>query len=169
MSRFLRGLIVASAGALAIGVTVSVPAAAEPDDYDIFLDAGQACADFGLGIDVTPGNRNIREFTDDNGNVVRILDTGRGNDLVFTNDDSGDTFTLKSNGAVNQTTFHGDGTRTVVSTGHNVVILFPTDIPAGPSTKLYVGRLVYESDASNNFVLTSFSGRTTDICAQLDS
>ncbi len=124
---------------------------------------------FGLGIGIAAGNRNIKEFTDDNGNVVRLLETGRGNDLVFTNDNTGETFVLNSNGSVSDTTFHADSTRTVVNTGHNLVILFPTDVPAGPSTKLYVGRLVYESDADSNFVVTSFSGRTTDICAQLGS
>jgi hypothetical protein len=34
-------------------------------------------------------------------------------------------------------------TRTVQATGNNIVILFPTDSPAGPSTKLYTGRIVY--------------------------
>jgi hypothetical protein len=66
-----------------------------------------------------------------------------------------------------KTTTNADGTFTVQATGHNVVILFPTDVPAGPSTTLYTGRLVYTVDASNNFTVVSSSGPTTDICALL--
>lgn len=98
---------------------------------------------------------------------MRVLETGKGNELVFTNDDTGKSISLKSNGSVSNTTFNSGGMRTVEVMGHNVVILFPTDVPAGPSTKLYVGRLVYEADGSDNFVLKSVSGRATDICAQL--
>ena len=98
---------------------------------------------------------------------IRTIDAGRGNDLVFTDVDTGRTFSLEANGSVSRTTYNPDGTRTIASTGHNVVILFPTDEPAGPSTQLYVGRLVYTADDDNNFVLQSFAGTTTDICAAL--
>jgi hypothetical protein len=47
------------------------------------------------------------------------------------------------------------------------VIFFPTDIPAGPSTTLYVGQIVYTVDASGVFTLQSTSGTTTDLCALL--
>jgi len=30
-----------------------------------------------------------------------------------------------------------------ITIGHNVLILFPSDVPAGPSTTLYVGRVVF--------------------------
>jgi len=109
----------------------------------------------------------MREFTDQNGNVVRILAAGKGFDLTFTNLSSGETVELPSNGSVARTTINDDGTTTVESTGHNVLILFPTDIPAGPSTTLYVGRLVYTVDANGVFTVQSTSGPTTDICALL--
>ena len=60
-----------------------------------------------------------------------------------------------------------DGTTTVTSTGHNGLILFPTDVPAAPSTTQYVGRIVYTVDESGVFTLVSTSGRSTDICAAL--
>ena len=56
---------------------------------------------------------------------------------------------------------------TTVMTGHNILILFPTDIPAGPSTTLYVGRVVFTVDANGVYTLGSTSGRSTDICAAL--
>jgi hypothetical protein len=64
-------------------------------------------------------------------------------DLLASPLSNGNQITLPSNGSVMKTTFNADGTRTVQATGNNVVILFPTDTPAGPSTKLYTGRIVY--------------------------
>lgn len=164
----LARITAAAAGAAAILVTLAPPVAAAPEDYDIYLPAGTGC-EFALGIDVSGGHRIIRDFTDDDGNVVRTLETGKGSDLTFTNDATGVSISLRSNGSVRDTTYNSDGTRTVASIGHNVVILFPTDEPAGPSTKLYVGRLVYTADSAENFVVQSFSGGTTDICERLGS
>jgi hypothetical protein len=154
----------AVASALAVGTPVPV-AAAEPD-FSLDLEAGVACA-FPLHVEGTGDKRIMREFTDRNGNVVRLLSAGKGFTLTFTNDDTGESLTLQSNGSVERTTVNSDGTLTVVSTGHNVLILFPTDIPAGPSTTLYVGQIVYTVDASEVFTLQSTSGTTTDICALL--
>ena len=115
----------------------------------------------------TGDKRIMREFTDRNGNVVRTLAAGKGFTLTFTNLSTGNSLTLPSSGSVQRTTFNSDGTSTVVSTGHNVLIFFPTDIPAGPSTTLYVGQVVYTVDASGVFTLQSTSGRATDLCALL--
>ena len=154
----------AIAAALAVGTPVPV-SAAEPD-FSIELPAGVACA-FALGVEGTGDKRIMREFTDRNGNVVRTLAAGKGFTLTFTNLSTGKSLTLPSSGSVQRTTVNNDGTSTVVSTGHNVLILFPTDIPAGPSTTLYVGRVVYTVDASGVFTLQSTSGRATDLCALL--
>jgi hypothetical protein len=154
----------AVASALAVGTPVSVSAAASDVEFD--LPAGQACA-FPLHVVGTGDKRIMREFTDRNGNVVRTLAAGKGFTLTFTNVDTGESLTLPSSGSVQRTTVNSDGTSTVVSTGHNVLIFFPTDIPAGPSTTLYVGQVVYTVDASGVFTLQSTSGRTTDLCALL--
>jgi hypothetical protein len=45
--------------------------------------------------------------------------------------------------------------------------MFPTDIPAGPSTTLYVGQLVYTVDPAGVFTVESSRGNSTDICAEL--
>ena len=154
------------AAALAVGTPVPVSAAAP--DFSFDLDPGVACA-FALGVEGTGDKRIMREFTDRNGNVVRTLAAGKGFTLTFTNLSPGSSksLTLPSSGSVQRTTVNSDGTSTVVSTGHNVLILFPTDIPAGPSTTLYVGRIVYTVNASGVFTLQSTSGRATDLCALL--
>ena len=61
-----------------------------------------------------------------------------------------------------------DGTELHVATGHNGLILFPTDVPAGPTTTLYVGRIVFTVDPDTGvFELLSTAGRATDVCAAL--
>lgn len=162
----LAPLAAALALASALAVGTPVPVSAAPADLFFELDAGVACA-FPLRVEGTGDKRIMREFTDRNGNVVRLLAAGKGFTLTFTNLSTGNSLTLPSNGSVQRTTINSDGTQTVVSTGHNVLILFPTDIPAGPSTTLYVGQIVYTVDASGVFTLQSTSGTTTDLCALL--
>lgn len=108
---------------------------------------------------------NFKEFTDENGNLVRSLDTGTGSALRFTNLDNGKTISTKSNGAVSQTRFNLDDSYTVSATGHNLLILFPSDIPAGPSTTLIKGRLVYTVDTEQVFTVQSINVNKTDLCA----
>jgi hypothetical protein len=141
--------------------------AGNQQDFVIELPAGSACEGFDLRIEGTGGNQVVKEFVDRNGNVVRVLSAGTGSALSFTNLSTAATFSLRSNGAVSQTTLNPDGSSTVTITGHNVVILFPTDVPAGPSTTLHVGRVVYTVDANEVFTVEQVSGETTDICAVL--
>jgi hypothetical protein len=160
--------LVAGVTALALGsaVAVATAAPASAQVFEIPLPAGTACA-FPLLIQGDGGKRIMREFTDQNGNVVRILEAGKGFELTFTNTSTGASIVFPSNGSVSRTTINADGTQTVQATGHNVVILFPSDFPAGPSTTLYEGRLVYTVDANLVFRVQSTSGQTTDICALL--
>ncbi len=154
--------------ALAVAVALALPAgAARAQEHDLELPAGEACS-FALGIDFGgSGKRVERDFYDAEGNLVRSLSAGVGSQLTFTNLANGETLALRANGAVMRTVFNADGSQTVTTTGHNVLILFPTDVPAGPSTTLYVGRVVYTVDAGGVFTLQSTSGRETDICAAL--
>ncbi|GGI44734.1 hypothetical protein GCM10010932_06100 [Agromyces flavus] len=146
-------------------MTAAGPASAA--DFDAVFPAGTAC-DFEVGVDISGGKLITREFTDSDGNLVRTLTAGRGTDLTFTNVDTGATVSLKGNGSVSSSTLNPDGSWTVRSTGHNVLILFPTDVPAGPSTTLYVGRVTHEVDAENVFTIVGSSGRTRDLCDELD-
>jgi hypothetical protein len=158
----VAALALASAAAVASGA----PASAAEGDIKYDLPAGTACA-FRLLVDGTGSKQITRTFTDQDGHVVRTIAAGKGFDLTFTNADSGESIGFPSNGSVMKTTTNADGTHTVQVTGHTVVILFPSDVPAGPSTTLYVGRLVYTVDANGVFTVVSSSGPTTDICALL--
>jgi hypothetical protein len=142
-------------------------AAAVAAPFHLEFPAGTACT-FGLAVDGTGGdNRATHTFVDANGNTVRVLSVGRGFQLTFTNLAGNGTLALPANGAVMDTVVNADGSQTVTLTGHNVLILFPSDVPAGPSTTLYVGRVVFTVDANGVFTLVSTSGRSTDICAAL--
>jgi hypothetical protein len=135
----------------------------------VVFPAGTACT-FDVSVDITGGSTVQRVFKDKNGNVVRMLFAGLGSQLTFTNVQSGTTLALKANGSVTQVTNNPDNTSTYVTTGHNVLILFPTDVPAGPSTTLYVGQVVFTIDnISGVFTLQRTSGKSADICAALSS
>jgi hypothetical protein len=149
-----------------VTVLGSASPATAADSTTIELPAGLAC-DFGLRIDISGGNQVSKEFVDKNGNVIRLLSAGKGSVLSFTNLSTGATFSTKTGGSVTHTTVNPDGSSTVTTTGHNVIILFPTDVPAGPSTTLYLGRVVYTVDNNGVFTVRQVSGRTTDICAVL--
>jgi hypothetical protein len=135
-------------------------------EHDVVFPAGTAC-DFDLAVDVAGGHQVEHIFVDANGNKVRTLSAGVGSQLTFTNLSTNATLALPANGAVTNTVFNADGSQTVTVTGHNVLILFPTDVPAGPSTTLYVGRVVFTIGVDQVFTLKSTSGKATDICAAL--
>jgi hypothetical protein len=159
------GLAVALITAAVLLVGAAGPAAAS--DYSLDFAPGVAC-EFGLGVDIdVVGPQNHREFTDKEGNVLWILSAGRGNTLTFQNQATDKTLSLMATGAVTRTIPHPDGSMTQILTGMNVLIMFPTDVPAGPSTTLYVGRVVVDFDASFNTTIRSTSGAATDICAAL--
>jgi hypothetical protein len=165
-SRKARHLVPALALASAVAVATAAPASAAPaahgrPDFTLpVLPAGQACAGFDVLLAGTGDKRAIKEH--DNG---VLIEAGNGWDLTFTNLSNGHSITLLSNGSVNKSLTIGDIT-TFQSTGKNVLILFPTDVPAGPSSTLYTGRLVYTVDnTSGVFTVVSSSGRTTDLCA----
>jgi hypothetical protein len=140
--------------------------AADPPDLVVDLPAGVACNDFDLRVEIR-GIQVVKEFMDQNGNVVRTLSAGKGSALVFIKLSTDATFSLKANGLVAHTTFNPDGSSTVALTGHNVLVLFPTDVPAEPSTTLHKGRVVYTVDTNAVFTVQQVSGKTTAICAAL--
>ena len=167
----MRRLATAVALALvALVVWASPSGAAKPapaPDFEVTFPAGVACADFDLTIQGTGGNRVYREFVDEDGNVVRSISAGTGSALTYINVTTGASMATRSNGAVMKTYYNPDGSYTQVATGHNVIILFPTDDPPGPSTTLYVGRVAYTIGTDGVFTLQSANGKSTDICAAL--
>ncbi|WP_139191814.1 hypothetical protein [Variovorax sp. CF079] len=156
-------LVRTAALGLAFGLGAAGPVAAET----LTLPAGLACS-FALQIDFSGTRPEVREFRDKDGNLVKTIQAGKGFQLTFTNLNNGTTLSLKTAGSVTKQTFNPDGTTTFVTTGHNVLILFPSDVPPGPTTTLTLGRVVFTVDNSTQvFTLLGTSGRTTDICAVL--
>jgi hypothetical protein len=160
-------LAVCASAALTGGLGLPSISAAETNP-DIVLPQGTACKDFALGLSIRGGNQVYREFVDRNGNVVRWLSAGKGNVQTFTNMTTGEELTIKTGGSVNHVTNNPDGSQTYTSTGHNVWILFPSDVPAGPSTTLYLGKVVFLVDPSTFFSqLQIAKAQEVDICAAL--
>ena len=158
------GLVV---GVMAAALGFASPAnAAGPPDFSFDLPAGLACS-FELRIEGWGGNQVYKEFMDKDGNVIRVLSAGTGSALTFTNLATSAALSTKSNGAVSHITLNPDGSITQTNTGHTILILFPTDTPSGPSTTLYVGRIVITIDTGGNYTLQRQSGNSVDICAAL--
>lgn len=162
VNRLRRLGVIAGAMAAVFGSSEQALAA----DFTLDFPAGLACS-FELRIDGTGGNQVYREFFDRNGDLVRSITAGTGSALTFTNVGTGSSLSTRSNGAVTQVTYNADGSSTFVTTGHNILILFPSDVPAGPTTTLYVGRVVFNADNAFNFTLLDHRGTATDICAAL--
>jgi hypothetical protein len=135
----------------------------------VLLPAGTGCPGFDLNVSWSGGNAHTKEFRDRNGDVVRIITAGKGFDITYTNVGSGEFVVVRTPGSVSKEVVNPDGTRTVTATGHNGLILFPSDVPAGPSTTHYTGRIVYTVDSDGVFTLVSTAGQERDICAELAS
>ena len=136
----------------------------------IVLPKGQACPDFGVTIDlISPDHRVSKTFFDKNGNPVRYLNAGQGNHFVFTNSASGVTLTVKTGGSVEHITPNPNGTQTWVTSGHELVVLFPSDTPRWALNHVIYRTLVFTFDPSSTTFLgiQSFTGKSIDICAAL--
>jgi hypothetical protein len=143
------------------------PSAAQAQVPVIDLPAGIACPGFDVRLEINGQVQVNRTFTDKNGNPIRAISAGRGSVLTFVNMQNGTSITLKTGGSVSRTTYNRDGSYTVTATGHNGLILFPTDVPAGPTTTLYLGKLVYSVDTSGITTVLQTTGKQVDICAVL--
>lgn len=140
--------------------------AADPPTV-IPLPAGSACS-FALDIAIFGDGRQLtKTFTDRDGRV-RTITAGTGSSLTFTNAETGASLSTRSNGSVTRTHANVDGSETRILTGHNALILFPTDTPAGPSTTVHSGRVVLSVGADGStFTVERVSGRQLDVCAAL--
>jgi hypothetical protein len=159
----------AAAAVSFLALVASTPAPAQsPPDAVVDLPAGVACTGFDLRIEIRgSGVQQNKTFMDRQGNPVRIISVGRGWQLSLINLNNGNSLVLRPNGSGAHTKFNPDGSQTVTLTGHNVLIMFPTDVPAGPSTTLYVGRVLYTVGTDGVFTIKQVSGTGTDICAAI--
>jgi hypothetical protein len=169
----VKGLI-AMGCVLALGLLASASAFAVKPTREpvvpssVVLPAGEACS-FPLSWVESGGDKRTRTtFYDREGNPVRVQNTGPRVTITLTNIDTGKSITLDHGGGTVQETLHADGSVTDVLTGsQSVLSLFPTDVPAGPSTTIYYGRVVFEIAPDGTFTLVSTSGRSVDACAAL--
>jgi hypothetical protein len=149
----------------------SPAAAADP----IFLPAGIGCPDFNLEVASSGGKLHEKLFTDEDGDPVRFLSAGKGVVLTYTNYGpdqyfpvAGKSVTIRTDGSVTSIRYNADGTQTWTTTGHFGLVMYPTDVPAGPSTTQYIGKLVFNVDPANGiFTFVSSTGQARDICAEL--
>jgi hypothetical protein len=147
--------------ALTPGLALAKAGHTAASSFTLNFPAGEACS-FALEISGTGGNNKVHH----EGNGM-IVSAGTGSALTFSGD--GNSVSFSSNGGAMLTRMNPDGSYTLQMTGHNVLILFPTDTPAGPSTTLIVGRATVSVSADGTYTVLRSSGRQVDICARLAS
>jgi hypothetical protein len=160
---FAASLLAAPQTASAAAPKISGP----PVDLHLELPAGTACPDFELHVDGTNSQVLTKTFTNSEGVVLRTFASGKGYDLTYRNAATNATVSFPSTEITEDTIFNMDGTRTVTNKGNFGIIMFPTDIPAGPSTTQYSGTVVYTADKDNNFTIIRTKATEIDICAAL--
>jgi hypothetical protein len=162
----LRRLATATVLASAAMIAAAQPASAQ--DHDIVIPEGEACADFALGIDNPEFPPLRREFIDRNGNPVRLF-AGQSGAIIYTNLETGESLSFNARGTrLLETTDPTTGLQTLEFSGQVGLVLFPTDVPAGPSTTQISGRLVVTFDPATGFTeVQTLEGSQIDICAEL--
>jgi hypothetical protein len=155
--------------AAALVAVFGLAGASAAQAYSFTQPAGLACPLFEVEFTVENGALNLRTFYDRDGNPIRQMWAGKGSDLTIRNMYNGHSVSFKSGGLQETITFNADGTRSVYQTqGHQLLVLFPSDMPAGPSTRLIVGRVVLAVNADGwSRTVVSETGTTTDICAAI--
>jgi hypothetical protein len=154
----VRNFAIASMLAAAAVVGAAQPASAQEP---VSLPADTACS-FPLTFTVTGGNLQPRSFQ-----KGRLVEAGSTGTVTVRNDTTGETISFPSRGVGKRSVTDSNSVTTVSTGGQLLLILFPSDIPAGPSTTLYTGRVVFTIDAQGNFELQKTAGRQIDVCAEL--
>jgi hypothetical protein len=155
----------ANAAPTAGGFTYTVTAA--PTEFDSgVLPKGQACPGFDLHVVGTDGQAQILTISRA-GETVREIEGGMGWNLTYTNVQTGKSVFFPSDYYLRDTVTHKNGMRTVTNVGSFAIIMFPTDVPAGPSTTQYKGLVVYSATPTNDFTILRTKAASTDVCAML--
>ena len=166
---YLMSGAILGASLLAGPAATAAPPTGPDPDFDYTTPAGSACPGFDLWLVGTDSGLHRKEFTNQSGDLVRVIGAGRSASLTFTNLDSGKSLVFKSRGSVQIWTLNeATGSDTVAYTGHNALILFDFEGTAEPTTTYWVGRSVYTFDGFGGFTLESSAGKRLDICAALE-
>lgn len=155
-------LALSSSFATAGGKPSREPLPNELNSFDFA--AGLACS-FELAGEPVISNEVVTTYPADANGDVKTEVTGR---LVYrlTNVDSGASIVRNLSGPVT-IVIHPDGSHSDVFRGIGLLALFPTDVPAGPTTLIVYGRFTGTLTPSGQFIVTSLSGTTEDVCAEL--
>jgi hypothetical protein len=149
-------------GASAGGKPTRAPVGNSPFEFP----AGMVCS-FGVAGEPLADNEVTKTFPQfANGDVVQTI-TGHLT-LRLTNAESGKSIVLNVSGPGSITT-HPDGSVTTVSRGQMLGFLFPTDVPAGPASYLYTGRVVANFTPDGQETVISHTGTRQDMCDVLSS
>ena len=154
---------------MALPVVFAVPAAARPvfvpPNFSVNNYAAGELCEFAVRTESGGGVFVERDSIDKDGNAVFTL-RGVHNTFEITNLENGRTFTLQGKGFSYKAITTPDGTVTIYGSGHILYQLFPTDVPAGPSWFLFLGRVVI-TEVGDPVVATvqETNGRTIDLCA----
>ena len=136
-----------------------------PNELNSFdFAAGLACS-FELAGEPVISKEVVTTYPADANGDVKTEITGR---LVarLTNVDTGTSIVRNLSGPVT-IVIHPDGSHSDEFRGIGLLSLFPTDVPAGPTTLIVYGRFTGTLSPSGQFTVTSLSGRTEDVCAEL--
>jgi hypothetical protein len=91
-------------------------------------------------------------FPDKKGNPIRYLFAGKTTSNTFINEQTGAGIRFEPNvGSITRGFVNDDGTITFVATGLKTIACYPTDVPAGPSTTVYMGEVVYPVRANKAY------------------
>lgn len=168
------GLLLIAVLALAAALAPVLPARAQdegrcvPTPTGDYCPAGVACA-FPLQVDYSDMQLNYREFYDKDGNFQGMMLVGKGFVVTLTNLASGATLSQEVKGTSFRDILNPDGTETIASSGNFFMIMYPTDIPPGPSALMYTGHVELRMDAGGVSTISHLSGQSTDMCAALSN
>lgn len=162
-SRSVRSILMLMI-ALVTLLAINVPRSAADDSWVFPPDL--ICPGFGVQWDTHLDLDLYRELGTRRGAVVHGIFVQAG-EVTFTNLSTGKQVSEYLDGAVFHDRYYPDGTALSTLIGEFVVSLYPTDTPAGPSLRLYNGRMTYRTDVNGNWTVENFLGTSVDLCARL--
>lgn len=163
LARSVRSILVLMIAVLTV-LAIHVPRSSADDS--VVFPPDDICPGFGVQWDTHLDLDLYREMGTQRSAVVHGIFVQAG-EVTFTNLSTGTQVSEYLDGAVFHDRYYADGTALSTLSGEFVAALFPTDTPAGPSLRLYNGRMVYRTDVDGNWTVESFRGTSIDLCARL--
>lgn len=146
--------------------TLPAHAASDWEDFGPPDPAGVACAGFPVQIQARGVGKEPRELPTRDG-TLRWQVAGKDADYRFVNvNEPAKTYTLtRAAYRMSERTVQGSYVLTINGTGW--LVLFPEDVPNGPSTTVFSGTMVLTEGADGVFRVTKWTGRKVDVCAAI--